>query len=138
MTVTTTETNRQIRLKKRPVGMPTPGDFGAVASPRPAPRDGEVLRRTIYLSLDPYMRGRMSDAASYANPVNLGDVMVTTIASRRSCRRWCRSSVTDESSTARTSSTVSPPRRGRSSVCFEGRNFGKALVRVSPEDPGTR
>jgi len=76
MTVTTTETNRQIRLKKRPVGMPAPGDFEAVASPRPAPRDGEVLRRTIYLSLDPYMRGRMSDAASYANPVNLGDVMV--------------------------------------------------------------
>jgi NADPH-dependent curcumin reductase CurA len=76
MTVTTTETNRQIRLKKRPVGMPTPGDFEAVASPRPTPRDGEVLRRTIYLSLDPYMRGRMSDAASYATPVNLGDVMV--------------------------------------------------------------
>jgi NADPH-dependent curcumin reductase CurA len=76
MTVTTTETNRQIRLKKRPVGMPTPGDFEGVASPRPAPRDGEVLRRTIYLSLDPYMRGRMSDAASYATPVNLGGVMV--------------------------------------------------------------
>jgi NADPH-dependent curcumin reductase CurA len=76
MTVTTTETNRQIRLKKRPVGMPTPGDFEGVASARPTPRDGEVLRRTIYLSLDPYMRGRMSDAASYATPVNLGDVMV--------------------------------------------------------------
>jgi len=76
MTVTAIETNRQIRLKKRPVGMPTPADFEAVASPRPSPRDGEVLRRTIYLSLDPYMRGRMSDAASYAHPVNLGDVMV--------------------------------------------------------------
>ena len=75
MTVTATEMNRQIRLKKRPVGMPTPADFEAVASPRPTPRDGDVLRRTIYLSLDPYMRGRMSDAASYANPVNLGDVM---------------------------------------------------------------
>ncbi|HEV8345449.1 MAG TPA: hypothetical protein VGQ16_02680 [Vicinamibacterales bacterium] len=73
---TTTETNRQIRLKKRPVGMPTPADFEFVASPRPAPRDGEVLRRTLYLSLDPYMRGRMSNAESYASPVNLGDVMV--------------------------------------------------------------
>ena len=71
-----TDTNRQIRLKKRPVGMPTPADFEAVASPRPTPRDGEVLRRTIYLSLDPYMRGRMSDAPSYAKPVSLGDVMV--------------------------------------------------------------
>jgi hypothetical protein len=69
-------TNRQIRLKRRPVGMPAPSDFESVASPRPAPRDGEVLRRTLYLSLDPYMRGRMSDAESYASPMNLGDVMV--------------------------------------------------------------
>ena len=76
MSATATGTNRQIRLKKRPVGMPTPADFDVVASPRPAPADGEVLRRTIYLSLDPYMRGRMNDAKSYAKPVNLGDVMV--------------------------------------------------------------
>jgi len=76
MTVTATDTNRQIRLKKRPVGMPTLADFEAVASPRPTARDGEVLRRTIYLSLDPYMRGRMSDEPSYAKPVNVGGVMV--------------------------------------------------------------
>src|SRR2546428_14176289 len=71
-----TDTTRKIRLKKRPVGMPTLADFETVASPRPTPRDGEVLRRTIYLSLDPYMRGRMSDEPSYAKPVNLGDVIV--------------------------------------------------------------
>ena len=130
--------NVKVILKRRPVGTPKPNDFEVVEAAILKPGVGEMLCRTIYLSLDPYMRGRMGDAASHANPVNLGDVMVTTIASRRSCRRWCRSSVTDESSTARTSSTVSPPRRGRSSVCFEGRNFGKALVRVSPEDPGTR
>jgi NADPH-dependent curcumin reductase CurA len=76
MSVTITDTNRQIHLKQRPVGMPTAADFETVASPRPAPADGEVLRRTIYLSLDPYMRGRMSDAKSYAKPVNVGDVMV--------------------------------------------------------------
>jgi NADPH-dependent curcumin reductase len=76
LTPIATGTNRQIRLKRRPVGMPAPSDFESVASPRPAPRDGEVLRRTLYLSLDPYMRGRMSDAESYASPVNLGDVMV--------------------------------------------------------------
>jgi NADPH-dependent curcumin reductase len=67
--------NRQIRLKSRPSGMPTPDNFEAVEAPMPSPRDGEVLRRTLYLSLDPYMRGRMSDAPSYAPPVNLGDVM---------------------------------------------------------------
>jgi len=76
MSATVADTNRQIRLKHRPVGMPTSADFETVASPRPTPADGEVLRRTIYLSLDPYMRGRMSDAKSYAKPVNPGEVMV--------------------------------------------------------------
>src|SRR5260221_2145239 len=67
--------NRQIRLKSRPVGMPTPADFDTIDAPMPTVRDGDVLRRTIYLSLDPYMRGRMSDAPSYAPPVAVGDVM---------------------------------------------------------------
>jgi NADPH-dependent curcumin reductase CurA len=67
--------NRQIRLKSRPFGLPTPADFHTADAPMPALRDGDVLRRTIYLSLDPYMRGRMSDAPSYATPVALGDVM---------------------------------------------------------------
>jgi NADPH-dependent curcumin reductase CurA len=67
--------NRQIRLKSRPAGEPTTANFEAATAPMPAAEEGEVLRRTIYLSLDPYMRGRMSDAASYAASVNLGDVM---------------------------------------------------------------
>src|SRR6478735_6455574 len=67
--------NHQIRLKSRPAGEPTPDNFEAADGPVPEPGDGEVLRRTIYLSLDPYMRGRMSDAASYATPVKIGDVM---------------------------------------------------------------
>jgi len=67
--------NRQIRLKSRPAGTPTTASFEAVDAPTPAPAAGEVLRRTLYLSLDPYMRGRMSDAPSYAQPVNLGEVM---------------------------------------------------------------
>src|SRR5437899_11109186 len=68
-------TNRQILLKTRPVGMPSAADFDTVETPMPAAGDGAVLRRTIYLSLDPYMRGRMSDAESYAQPVALGGVM---------------------------------------------------------------
>ncbi|HMF94874.1 MAG TPA: NADP-dependent oxidoreductase [Vicinamibacterales bacterium] len=67
--------NRQIRLKSRPSGMPTTGNFESVDAPMPTVQDGEVLRRTLFLSLDPYMRGRMSDAPSYAAPVNVGDVM---------------------------------------------------------------
>ena len=57
-----TSVNRQIVLRRRPVGMPKPGDFDLVESPLPAPKDGEILTRTIYLSLDPYMRGRISGA----------------------------------------------------------------------------
>jgi NADPH-dependent curcumin reductase len=67
--------NRQIRLKSRPAGMPTTDNFDAADAPMPSVRDSDVLRRTLYLSLDPYMRGRMSDAPSYAAPVNVGDVM---------------------------------------------------------------
>jgi NADPH-dependent curcumin reductase CurA len=69
-------TNRQVRLHRRPSGAPTPDDFSFTDSPAPHVEDGHVLRRTIYLSLDPYMRGRMSDARSYAKPVAVGDVMV--------------------------------------------------------------
>ena len=67
--------NHQIRLTSRPSGMPTADNFEAADAPIPSPKDGEVLRRTLYSSLDPYMRGRMSDAPSYAPPVNLGEVM---------------------------------------------------------------
>jgi NADPH-dependent curcumin reductase len=67
--------NRQIRLKSRPTGMPTADNFEITEAPIPTPADGDVVRRTTYLSLDPYMRGRMSDAPSYAPPVELNGVM---------------------------------------------------------------
>ncbi|MCK7596195.1 NADP-dependent oxidoreductase [Microbulbifer sp. CAU 1566] len=68
--------NRQVTLASRPHGAPTPDDFKLVESAVPTPDEGEILFRTIYLSLDPYMRGRMSDAKSYAEPVAIGGVMV--------------------------------------------------------------
>jgi NADPH-dependent curcumin reductase CurA len=68
-------TNRQVRLKSRPPAMPNADNFDVVDAPMPALSNGDVLRRTIYLSLDPYMRGRMSDAPSYAAPVQIGQVM---------------------------------------------------------------
>lgn len=67
--------NRQITLASRPVGFPKVSDFHLVYSPLPSPAVSEVLVRSVYLSLDPYMRGRMSDAASYARPVAIGEVM---------------------------------------------------------------
>jgi hypothetical protein len=68
--------NQRVVLRRRPVGEPTPADFEVVESAVPAPGDGEILCRTIYLSLDPYMRGRMNEARSYAPSVDLGQVMV--------------------------------------------------------------
>jgi NADPH-dependent curcumin reductase len=68
--------NRQIVLKSRPLGAPTPSDFSPVDAPMPRPAAGEVLCRTIYLSLDPYMRGRISAGRSYAKPVEPGQVIV--------------------------------------------------------------
>jgi NADPH-dependent curcumin reductase CurA len=67
--------NRQVRLKSRPSAMPSIDNFDIVDAPMPQVTDGAVLRRTVYLSLDPYMRGRMSDAPSYAPPVQIGQVM---------------------------------------------------------------
>jgi NADPH-dependent curcumin reductase len=71
-----TEDNLQVRLASRPAGRPAAGNFDIVRAPVPQARDGQVLLRTRYLSLDPYMRGRMSDAPSYAPPVEVGGVMV--------------------------------------------------------------
>jgi NADPH-dependent curcumin reductase len=67
--------NRQVLLKRRPSGTPTTDDFELVDAPLPEPGEGETLVRGIYLSLDPYMRGRMSAARSYAKPVEIGTVM---------------------------------------------------------------
>jgi len=66
----------QIRLAAYPVGEPGDDAYETVTVELPGLEDGQVLLRTIYLSLDPYMRGRMSTAKSYAEPVALGDVMV--------------------------------------------------------------
>src|SRR5271168_5351061 len=67
--------NRQVLLKRQPTGMPTIADFAITDGPLPDPDDGEVLVRGIYLSLDPYMRGRISAARSYAKPVDIDAVM---------------------------------------------------------------
>jgi len=69
------EKARRIVLASRPVGEPKPSDFRLEELPVPQPGPGEVLLKTKWLSLDPYMRGRMSDAPSYAKPVGINDVM---------------------------------------------------------------
>ena len=78
---------RQIVLAARPQGRPKPSDFRLEETEIPTPGAGQILLRVEYLSLDPYMRGRMDDRKSYATPVPLGGVMqgesvATVIASK--------------------------------------------------------
>src|SRR5438034_9914516 len=68
--------NKQILLASRPVGAVVPGNFRIVETDAPKPGTGEVLVKNEWLSLDPYMRGRMSDAKSYAKSTEIGEVMV--------------------------------------------------------------
>jgi NADPH-dependent curcumin reductase CurA len=72
---TVPKTYRRVVLVRRPPGEPAESDFRVEEVPMPEPKHGEVLVKVAYLSLDPYQRGRMRDAASYAAPVGLGEVM---------------------------------------------------------------
>src|ERR1700692_769315 len=66
---------KRVVLASRPVGEPKASDFRVEDYALPTPGEGQVLLRTIWLSLDPYMRGRMSEGPSYAAPVPIGGVM---------------------------------------------------------------
>src|ERR1041384_7152251 len=65
-------TTREIRLASRPKGRPAPENFALAQTELPAPKEGEVLVRNLFMSVDPYMRGRMNDAKSYVPPYQIG------------------------------------------------------------------
>lgn len=69
--------NKEIRLASRPTGMPTDANFQITESDVPAPGEGEVLLRTLYISVDPYLRGRMREGRSYIPPFEVGQVIVS-------------------------------------------------------------
>jgi hypothetical protein len=69
------QTNVEIRLASRPRGWVTAENFEQTESPLPEPSDGQILVRNIYLSVDPYMRGRMNDVRSYVPPFQVGEVL---------------------------------------------------------------
>lgn len=78
----TSDVNRQIVLAERPKGQPDDNTLKLQATDVPVPGKGEMLVRTVYLSLDPYMRGRMNDAKSYAEPVSIGEVMTAQVVGK--------------------------------------------------------
>src|SRR5690625_594096 len=69
------ETNKEIHLITRPVGMPSAKNFNFITSSIPIPNQGDVLVRTLFLSVDPYMRGKMTDTKSYTPPYELNKAM---------------------------------------------------------------
>ena len=75
-------TNRRVVLAQRPNGLPDENTLKVEATVLPQAGPGEMLLRTSYLSLDPYMRGRMNDAKSYAEPVKLGEVMTGQVVAQ--------------------------------------------------------
>jgi NADPH-dependent curcumin reductase CurA len=117
-----TTVNRRIVLKARPRGAPTAGDFRIEHDPVPKPEAGQVLLRTLYLSLDPYMRGRMSDGPSYAAPVAIGEVMVGGTVSRVEVSRHGDFKVGDLV-------------LGYSGWQDYALSFGKGLTSLDPDDP---
>lgn len=70
-----TSTSREIRLQSRPVGLPEASSFALVTVELPAPGPGEVQVKNLFMSVDPYMRGRMNDARSYIPPFQLGEAL---------------------------------------------------------------
>jgi NADPH-dependent curcumin reductase CurA len=68
--------NRQFLLAARPVGMPRESDFELTESPLDEPREGEILAKAVYFSVDPYMRAKIGAAKAYTDQIKVGDVMV--------------------------------------------------------------
>ena len=77
-----TEINRRIVLAERPAAYPEPKHFRLEEVPIPKPNEGEALVETVWLSLDPYMRGRMREGPSYAAAVQIGEVMTGGVVGR--------------------------------------------------------
>src|SRR6266403_4493059 len=74
--------NKEIRFASRPAGMPTLENFQIVDTEVPQPNEGEVLVRTLYISVDPYLRGRMREGRSYGAPFEVGQVIESGVVGK--------------------------------------------------------
>ena len=112
--------NHRVILAARPHGAPVHTDFRSESLPIPLPTAGQLLTRTLYLSPDPYVRGRMSDAPSYAPAVRIGDVMVGGTVSRVETSHHAGFAAGD----------LVLGYSGWQEYALSGGNFGKLVVRM--------
>ncbi|KAJ1684137.1 hypothetical protein LUZ63_020706 [Rhynchospora breviuscula] len=146
-----TNTSTQIRLRERPVGEPSADTFETTTVDLPELEDGQVLLRVDHLSLDPYMRGRLSDAESYADPVDVGALMVggtvgTVLDSRHpglaegdevlSYSGWQTHAVEDGSAVRRLDTSTNPATTALGVLGMPGFTAYAGLLQIGRPQPG--
>jgi NADPH-dependent curcumin reductase CurA len=151
-TMTTTPTlNQRVLLASRPDGLPRPENFRIVQEPLPEPAEGQLLLEILYLSLDPYMRGRMDDAKSYAQPVGIGEVMeggtVARVAASRhagfavgelvlSHSGWQRFALSDGANLRKLDPAAAPPSTALGVLGMPGFTAWAGLLQIGQPKPG--
>ncbi|VXC69026.1 NADP-dependent oxidoreductase [Massilia sp. 9I] len=143
--------NQRVLLASRPEGLPRPENFRIVQEPVPVPLDGQLLLEVLYLSLDPYMRGRMDDAKSYAAPVAIGAVMeggtvARVIASRHadyavgeivlSHSGWQRYALSDGENLRKLDPGAAPPSTALGVLGMPGFTAWAGLLQIGRPKPG--
>jgi NADPH-dependent curcumin reductase CurA len=142
---------REIRLASRPVGRPVPENFRLAESPLPELRDGQILVRNLYISVDPYMRGRMNDTKSYSAPFALdaaldGGAVGEVIASRSDARNvgdvvvhqlgWRDYAVLDADATSVARTDLAPASAFLGALGMTGLTAYAGLLKVAEFKPG--
>jgi NADPH-dependent curcumin reductase CurA len=142
---------REIRLASRPAGRPVPENFRLAESPLPELGDGQILVRNLYISVDPYMRGRMNDAKSYSAPFALdaaldGGAVGEVIASRSDARKvgdvvvhqlgWREYAVLDADATSVARTDLAPASAFLGALGMTGLTAYAGLLKVAEFKPG--
>jgi NADPH-dependent curcumin reductase CurA len=151
-TVTALPTStREIRLASRPSGRPVAGNFSLAESPLPELQDGQILVRNLYISVDPYMRGRMNDVKSYSAPFELdaaldGGAVGEVIASRHEERKvgdavvhhlgWREYAVLDAGATTVARTDLAPASAFLGALGMTGLTAYAGLLKVAEFKPG--
>jgi NADPH-dependent curcumin reductase CurA len=144
-------TTREIQLASRPVGRPVPENFRLAESPLPELQDGQVLVRNLFISVDPYMRGRMNDVKSYSAPFALdkaldGGAVGEVIASRAEDRKvgdavvhqlgWREYAVLDAGATTPARTDLAPASAFLGALGMTGLTAYAGLLKVAEFKPG--